>query len=249
MKKWLSFLGIITCVFALTACGSSSTAKISGDAVDQSTEQQLVSVGEQLTTSIESMDKSDAEQLSEQQPALKSGLESWESAKEDIGDIKGFQNEYAVVNDNEYSVNIGIDGSDHDANVIWVLTMDQNTQEISSLTVNVSYSFGELMEQAALNTVLGMGTTFVVLIILAFLISLFKFIPALQASLSRKKEEPVPEPVDEPKEEAAEQTAGEAVADDGALIAVIAAAVAASEGHTTTDGFVVRSVRKTRKRF
>lgn len=248
MKKWLSFLGIITCVFALTACGSSNTAKISGDAVDQSTEQQLVQIGEQLTTSIESMDKSDAEQLGEQQPALKSGLESWETAKEDIGDINGFQNEYAVVNDNEYSVNIGIDGSSHDANVIWVLKMDQNTQELSSLTVNVSYSFGELMEQAALNTVMGMGTTFVVLIILACLISLFKFIPAWQASLSKKKEEPVPEPVDEPKEEA-EETAEEEVTDDGALIAVIAAAVAASEGHTTTDGFVVRSVRKTRKRF
>jgi hypothetical protein len=37
-------------------------------------------------------------------------------------------------------------------------------------------------------------------------------------------------------------------ADDLALVAVIAAAIAAYEGHTTTDGFVVRSIKKSRRR-
>ena len=38
----------------------------------------------------------------------------------------------------------------------------------------------------------------------------------------------------------------EAEADDTELVAVIAAAIAASEGAASTDGFVVRSIRKVR---
>ena len=51
---------------------------------------------------------------------------------------------------------------------------------------------------------------------------------------------PVAAPVAEP--------AVEDVTDDGELIAVIAAAIAASEGKTSTDGFVVRSIRKVNRR-
>ena len=51
---------------------------------------------------------------------------------------------------------------------------------------------------------------------------------------------PVAAPVAEP--------AVENVTDDGELIAVIAAAIAASEGKTSTDGFVVRSIRKVNRR-
>mgnify|MGYP004638407307 CR=1 FL=1 len=40
----------------------------------------------------------------------------------------------------------------------------------------------------------------------------------------------------------------EDVTDDGELVAVIAAAIAASEGKTSTDGFVVRSIRKINRR-
>ena len=68
------------------------------------------------------------------------------------------------------------------------------------------------------------------------LIYLFRFIPNPEA---KKKAQaaaaPAPAPVAAPVE-AAE-------ADDTELIAVIAAAIAAAEG-TTTDGFVVRSIRK-----
>ena len=44
------------------------------------------------------------------------------------------------------------------------------------------------------------------------------------------------------------EPAVEDATDDGELIAVIAAAIAASEGKTSTDGFVVRSIRKVNRR-
>ena len=95
------------------------------------------------------------------------------------------------------------------------------------------------MEKAALNTVLGMGTVFVVLFIIIGVISCFKFINKFQDGQAKKKAaaEPAPAPAPAtPVEEVAEE-------DDLALIAVITAAIAASE-NTSVDGLVVRSIRR-----
>ena len=71
------------------------------------------------------------------------------------------------------------------------------------------------------------------------LISLFKYIPAIQNAFGKKK--------DEKKEEtkaAVSETVEEVdETDDLELIAVISAAIAAAE-ETTTDGFVVRSIKR-----
>ena len=98
-----------------------------------------------------------------------------------------------------------------------------------------------VFEQALLNTLMGMGTVFAVLIFISFLISFFKYIPMIEDKLKNKNKK-----TEQPKTQAAK--AEEAVADtetveDAELVAVIAAAIAASEG-TTTDGFVVRSIRR-----
>ena len=93
-----------------------------------------------------------------------------------------------------------------------------------------------------MNTLIGMGTVFVVLIFISFIISLFKYISVFE---NRKKEQ---------KEDTASVGVDNAIAqvvsneeDDLELIAVITAAIAASEG-TSTDGLVVRSIRKVNNR-
>ena len=102
------------------------------------------------------------------------------------------------------------------------------------------------MEKAALNTLLGMGTVFVVLILISLLISCFTFIPKIQAAFSKKpKEEAKKEPaVDKAIAQIVEK---EELSDDLELVAVISAAIAASEGAASTDGFVVRSIRRASK--
>ena len=94
-------------------------------------------------------------------------------------------------------------------------------------------SLGEKMADAAGNTLMGMGTVFLVLIFISLLISCFKFIPQIMDKLSKKSS--VVEEISETV------TANEE--DDSELIAVIAAAIAASE-QTSTDSFVVRSIRR-----
>ncbi|MDE5951546.1 MAG: OadG family protein [Acetatifactor sp.] len=101
---------------------------------------------------------------------------------------------------------------------------------------------GARMEVAALNTVIGMGTVFAVLIIIIGVISLFRFIPMIQDRLAgKKKAAAMQENADTQIVESQENTD---VSDDLELVAVIAAAIAASEGAASTDGFVVRSIRK-----
>lgn len=102
---------------------------------------------------------------------------------------------------------------------------------------------GEMMARAGLNTLIGMGTVFIVLILISLIISCFGLIPKAQAAFSRKKTAGQPEKTEDTVEavQAEEQTAADET-DDLELVAVIAAAIAASEGAGSTDGFVVRSI-------
>ena len=100
---------------------------------------------------------------------------------------------------------------------------------------------GEAMAKAGLNTLIGLGTVFVVLILISMIINGFAVIPKLQKAFSKKADEgqSVKEnaaPAVQAEEPAVDET------DDLELVAVIAAAVAASEGAASTDGFVVRSI-------
>ena len=94
------------------------------------------------------------------------------------------------------------------------------------------------MQKAGINTVLGMGTVFLVLIFMSFLISLFKYIPALVQRKEDKKQGERKQP-----QASAEQVDEPEKTDETELVAVIAAAIAAYEG-TTTDTFVVRSIKR-----
>lgn len=94
--------------------------------------------------------------------------------------------------------------------------------------------------KALLNTVMGMGTVFVVLIFIAWVISLFKYLnrPA------KKVETPAAEPVNNVVTQIEER---EELSDDAALVAVITAAVAAYEeasGAVSNSSFRVRSIKR-----
>lgn len=102
---------------------------------------------------------------------------------------------------------------------------------------------GDKMTTAALNTVIGICTVFAVLIIIIGVISLFRFIPMIQDRLT-KKTSAVQESADSAVAQIVQAEEDEEVSDDLELVAVIAAAIATSEGAASTDGFVVRSIRK-----
>jgi sodium pump decarboxylase gamma subunit len=135
-----------------------------------------------------------------------------------------------------------IKGSKRNAVVEFVF----DNHAISGVSVNVEYTFGEKMEKAALNTLLGMGTVFIVLILISLIISCFNLIPKIQEKFSKKssREEVQKAAVDNTIAQIIEK---EELSDDLELAAVIAAAIAASEGAASADGFVVRSIKHAKR--
>ena len=113
-----------------------------------------------------------------------------------------------------------------------------------------------VFEQALLNTLMGMGTVFAVLIFISLLISLFVYIPSIERALknrsSRKEKRAAQEERPAPKrpiiEEAAEEE--EELLDDGELVAVITAAIMAASSGTavSADKLVVRSIKRVKRR-
>lgn len=101
------------------------------------------------------------------------------------------------------------------------------------------------MSEAVANTLMGMSIVFLVLIFIALIISLFKYISKFQEMFSKKTvEEPVKQPV-APVEKA--PAPADNLMNDAQLVAVITAAIhaaAASNGAVSKDTLVVRSIRR-----
>lgn len=235
MKKLFAVLGMVTCMIGLTACGS--TEETTSTPIS---EEQLIQYGEQNVASMQQIISQNAEEQYVDSEVIYAGLTNMKSAMEDIGEYQGTDGGDVVFKDEETIVNINVLGTEHNAVVEILLDEDM---AFTSIATNVTYSLGEKMEKAALNTLLGMGTVFVVLILISLIISAFSLIPKIQAAFSKK-----PAETKETKtESAAAPVVEEELSDDLELVAVISAAIAAYEGSGSTDGFVVRSIRKANK--
>lgn len=235
MKKLLVILGMITCMTCLAACGEeeAKTGPIS--------DEQAIQIGTTIVDQMNTIVSQGAIEQYVDQPALYNGFLGWQSALEDIGTYEGVNGGSVSFEDDEVAITVNVLGSSHNADVEIVL--DSALATYIGITTNVHYSTGEIMAKAGMNTVIGMGTVFAVLILISLIISCFTLVSKFEAK--QKKEEPAapaaPAPV-------VEQTAAkEELSDDTELVAVIAAAIAAYEGAANTDGFVVRSIRKSNK--
>lgn len=117
---------------------------------------------------------------------------------------------------------------------------------VDTLTVNAQYSAGEILKKAGINTLLGMGTVFTVLIFISVLISLFRLIPLLEERLKKGSKEKKEQEIRKPEireAEKVEQKVCTAHNEDTEVVAVIAAAIAAMQG-CQTDQVVIRSIRR-----
>ena len=253
MKKKISLLGLILIlVLSFTGCGKSETTEYDQATLEQYAEFVVQNFEAMTTEQLDSF--SDMRDLQLDTQLMNAGLpvdgedfltmiSSWEAAEEECG---------AYVEHGDWTMEVKNDGvsltseakyENRDADIVFSFDEKGNME---SMDVSAHYSTGEILEKAGLNTVLGMGTVFVMLIMISLIISLFNFIPKIQAAFSKKdkEEEAKNAGIDKAVTQIAAQEEPEA--DDTELVAVIAAAIAASEGAASTDGFVVRSIRKVR---
>lgn len=179
--------------------------------------------------------------------AFVEAFQSFKTAKEngigeyrEAGDFEILEHSDSLVRTKQI---IHFENGDVEFNMSWVYLSVYNAADLYEMNfrlVEEKTSTGEKMKKAGMNTLLGMGTVILVLIFISFIISRFKYIGQLQNH--QKPEEAIREiPASQPVSRT--QVQEEELADDLELVAVITAAIAAAQG-TSTDGFVVRSIKR-----
>jgi len=266
-KKILALLCVLTCIFALTACGSVKEytdleySKMSNcEAITDYTLQLVATLDAETASQItSSYNKEEVAALYEQTlyNAFSCGVEAelgafdgllttYNQMLNDMGGLVSTGSMSTTINGDEIVVTVLVYGNECDGYINFTYSNDIFTRfregdAVAKTTfLQKLHAAGENMGKAGLNTLLGMGTVFIMLILISFLISLFKYFQK-PAKKNEVKQEVAPQV----------ETVSEELSDDTELVAVIMAAISAYESANggSADGFVVRSIKKANRRI
>lgn len=255
-RIWLA-LCMAVCLFALAGC---SAAADTAETIDPQIEMAMQSGSQQYLDLFNQMDDASIEQalatsVKNKDTVMENALKSWDSIKDDLG---------AFVSSETAVVTKGDDGYIARMNTVYekramefTLIADEDLSKVETISFSPFYTTGEKMAKAGMNTLMGMGVVFAVLIFISWLISMFKYISVFEAKMKAKKNAAAAAPVAAPAAPApaaapaptAAPAEEENLTDDTELVSVITAAIAAYEGKETVDnGLVVRSIKRVSNR-
>ena len=282
MKRLLLLLSMITCFFVLSGCAKTEDA--GSEEVTAEMKETLINGSRQyLATFAAYSDEELEEQLKQAEKAentvISTALTSWKSVKEDLGSLQVDEMGAPLIQTDEKTgepaVTVQAEGEDT-YQVEMTAVYEQRTMEfvltaeaeddgyggsvltVTEMTFTPDYSIGEKLGKASLNMLMGMGTVFVVLLFISFIISRLKMVNSWgtkkedktvkeAAPAAVKPAEPVPAPVKpaepEPAPAEPEEACEENLVDDLELVAVITAAISAAQ-KVPVEGLVVRSIRR-----
>lgn len=263
--KLLSLLLMVICVFSLAGCESNSiskdaykTAKKQNEVYQDAAamEQWAVDMIAYLNTASDEQIRSDAENAisiadytGRNYAVDPNGLEvhtiemynSWIKTRQDLGKIVSLDSMNVTVGkDTSTLCVITAEATYEKRKCTFEFTINTDN-EIEGAAINPAYTLGEKMSKAGLNTLIGLGFVFIVLIFISWIISLLKNVNKIGQKKAPAESAPAPI-IAEPEEEEEESV------DDTELVAVIAAAIAAAEGTAEPNDLVVRSIKKIRRR-
>ena len=240
-KKLLAFLLVVISVMALSAC--SSTKESADSDVDPAMQESIKAQVENILNTLNGLSDEDIVNYKDVDDSFTvSAVTAYEAVKDELGTYTSIGD--VEIEEDGDMITATTTAAFEQATATVTLNIDAATYAMQSLSMDVNYTLAQTLQRAGLNTLMGVGIVFVVLVFLSFIISLFRFIGAAadKSMVSHEAPKPIPPaPVQAP---AAQSTPEET--DDTELVAVIAAAIAASE-NMSTDSFVVRSIRKANK--
>ena len=234
----------MVCVLALTL--AMSVCAFAADTVTEDEAANYKSAAETLISQIAGFSDEEIENYLAQDDAFTTAtMESWKSVKDELGAYSSIVSQ-DVEKDGDV-VTISTVAQFEKAKADVVLMLDLGQQMYTSMTYSVQYSLAANMQRAGMNTLMGIGIVFLMLVFLSFVIGLFKYIEKFQNVGKKKAAEEAPKAEEAPAPAIARsEAADEDFADDLELVAVISAAIAAYE-NTSGDSFVVRSIKKSNK--
>lgn len=176
---------MITCIFGLTACGSEETytdyEQRKMDTAIQIATQYVIPSLENFEdeATLESFSEYTADEVAYMVQenvgitvdgyAYKTAIESFNSAKKTIGGITAVGDADATIDDDQIIVHVDVTGANQNAQAEVIFSNDMFLS-MESAALNPVESMGGLMTKAALNTLIGMGTVFVMLIAISLII-------------------------------------------------------------------------------
>lgn len=236
-KKIILLVSVLLCMLAVCSCGQKEDAK------EAARNESLQATCEQTAQVLQNLTLEEAAYYQTMYASEEGGeiyaefMAQWMEIQPQIGEFVGLKNFNITKAGKTISAVQTIAFTERDVKLTYVLNANKN--EITAVNVEMVYTLGETMSKAGLNTLMGIGIVFTILILICLIIYCFNIFPIIEKKIKdgKKREETVI--VSEaPKEEAViPQT------DDTELIAVIAAAIAAGTG-ASTDDFVVRSIKR-----
>lgn len=244
MNRKLKSLLAMVCVLALTL--AMSVCAFAADTVTEDEVANYKSAAETLISQIAGFSDEEIENYLAQDDVFTTAtMESWKSVKDELGAYSSIVSQ-DVEKDGDV-VTISTVAQFEKAKADVVLMLDLGQQMYTSMTYSVQYSLAANMQRAGMNTLMGIGIVFLMLLFLSFVIGLFKYIEKFQNVGKKKAAEEAPKAEEAPAPAIAQsEAADEDFADDLELVAVISAAIAAYE-NTSGDSFVVRSIKKSNK--
>lgn len=234
----------MVCVLALTL--AMSVCAFAADTVTEDEAANYKSAAETLISQIAGFSDEEIENYLAQDDAFTTAtMESWKSVKDELGAYSSIVSQ-DVEKDGDV-VTISTVAQFEKAKADVVLMLDLGQQMYTSMTYSVQYSLAANMQRAGMNTLMGIGIVFLMLVFLSFVIGLFKYIEKFQ-NVGKKKaaEEGTESRRGTCTGNRQSEAADEDFADDLELVAVISAAIAAYE-NTSGDSFVDRSIKKSNK--
>jgi len=180
----------------------------------------------------------------------------------ELGDFNSEADLETTIEECEDHLNVIVVGSFEKANLKMIMDYREFNDglyaydfEVEKVVATEDKTMKEALSDAALNTVMGLTTVFTVLLLIAFIISLFKYVSVFEKMLANRKAKKEAKrnaknnnAIDNTITQIVEREETQNLTDDLELVAVIAAAIAEYEG-TSTDSFVVRSINKRQNKW
>lgn len=243
-KKITGLMLTVICTFALTACGKEETSAF--QRITDEMAASCVQISQGAVESLASFDEATLDQMKiNRDDFTRTAAEQWMEQTAVLGAYKEMGEPATDIDREENTVTVTIPAEfEKESGVltfVYNYNKDYDQMIPAYMTLSEVESFSSNMKGAAINTVMGVGTVFAVLIFLIMIISLFKYVNKIGAKEEKPaapKAAPAPAPALAPA-----PVVEEDLTDDLELVAVISAAIAASE-NTSTDSFVVRSIKK-----
>lgn len=242
MKKIMKRLSIV-CMMLVLALGLTACSKEEAEesTVDTYIVETLESTVQNVMTTLPALSDEEVQNfLNSGDAFVITATNAWLDNKDELGGFVEIVSSTVDYDKEAEKYTIHSDATFEQKNATIAMTFDV-TGAPTYMTVEVQYTLAEEMGQAGMNTIMGIGIVFLVLLFLSFLIGLFKYIGAAVEKMGKKDAPKASSPA--PKAAAPVAAASEELVDDKELVAVIAAAIAAYE-NTSTDSFVVRSIRR-----